>query len=75
MYWYSDDRSIQFNFSRQKSGQNRAFYGPWSSPVFLINILKYRLDRQSDLKRSTIDWNVYSCLKIIFTIVFNLRNF
>ena len=46
MYWYSDDRSVQFNFNRQKSGRNRAFYGHWSSPVFLTNILKYRLDRQ-----------------------------
>ena len=44
MYWYSDDRSIQFNFNRQKSGRNSAFYGHWSSPVFLTNILKYKLD-------------------------------
>ena len=46
MYWYSDDRSIQFNFNRQNSGQNRAFYGHWSNPVFLFYTLKYRLDRQ-----------------------------
>ena len=46
MYWYSDDRSIQFNFSRQKSGLSKAFYGHRSSPVFLTNILKHRLDRQ-----------------------------
>ena len=46
MYWYSDDRSIQFNFNRQKSGLNKAFYGHKSSPVFLTHILKYRLDRQ-----------------------------
>ena len=45
VYWYSDDGSIQFNFNRQKSEQNRAFYGHRSSPVFLTNILKYRLDR------------------------------
>ena len=53
MYWYSDDRSIEFNFDRQKTGRNRAFYGPWSSPVFLTDILKYRLDRQ--LKKSRRD--------------------
>ena len=46
MYWYSDDRSIQFNSNRQNSGRNRAFYGHWSSHVFLFNALKYRLDRQ-----------------------------
>ena len=46
MYWYSDDRSIQFNFNRQKSGRNRAFYGHLSSPVLLSNISKYRPDRQ-----------------------------
>ena len=46
MYWYSDDRSIQFNFNRHKSGLNKAFYGHRSSPVFLTNILIYRLDRQ-----------------------------
>ena len=43
---YSDDRSIHFNFFRQKSRRKRAFYEHWSSPVFLTNILKYRLDRQ-----------------------------
>ena len=36
----------QFNFSRQKSGLKKAFYGHRSSSVFLTNILKYRLDRQ-----------------------------
>ena len=46
MYWYSDDRSIQFSFDRQKSGLNKASYGHRSSSVFLTNILKYRLDRQ-----------------------------
>ena len=46
VYWYSDDRSIQFSFNMQKSGRNRAFCGHWSSPVFLTNISKYRLDRQ-----------------------------
>ena len=46
MYWNSDDRLIQFNFNGQKSGQNRAFYGHQSSPVFLTNILNYRLDCQ-----------------------------
>ena len=46
VYWYSDDKSIQFNFNRQKSGRKRAFCGHWSSPVFLTNILKHRLDRQ-----------------------------
>ena len=46
MYWYSDDRSIQFSFDRQKSGLNKAFYGHRSSSVFLTNILKYGLDRQ-----------------------------
>ena len=46
MYRYSDDRPVQFNFNRQKSGQNRAFRGHWSSPVFLTDILKYTLDRQ-----------------------------
>ena len=45
-YWYSDDRSVQFKLNRQKSGRNRAVYGHWSIPVFLINISKYRLDRQ-----------------------------
>ena len=45
MYWYSDDRSIQFNFNGQKSGRNRAFMDVDTGP-FLINILKYRLDRQ-----------------------------
>ena len=54
MYWYSDDRSIQFNFNGQKSGRNRAFYGHWYSPVFLTNILKYRLDRQ--LVRLLLVW-------------------
>ena len=49
VYWYSDDRSIQFNVNRQKSGWNRAFYGHWSSPVFLTNILNYRLDCQLQL--------------------------
>ena len=38
---YSDDRSFQFNFNRQKSEQNSAFYGHWS-----MDILEYRLDRQ-----------------------------
>ena len=38
-YWYSDDRSIRFNFHRQKSGQNRAFNRHWPSPVFSTNIL------------------------------------
>ena len=42
MYWYYDDRSIQFNLNGQKSGLNKAFYGHRSSLVFL----KYRLDRQ-----------------------------
>ena len=42
----SRPRSIQFNFSRQKSGRKRAFYGHRCSPVFLTNISKYRLDRQ-----------------------------
>ena len=46
VYWYSDDRSIQFNFNRRKSGRNMAFYGHWFSRVFLTNIIKYRLDRQ-----------------------------
>ena len=46
MYWYFDDRSVQFSFNRPKSGRNRAFYGHWSSLVFLTYILKYRLDRQ-----------------------------
>ena len=48
MHWYSDDsdRSIQFNFNRLKSGLNKALYGHRSSPEFLTNILKYRLDRQ-----------------------------
>ena len=46
VYWYSNDGSIHIDFNRQKSGQNRAFYGHRSSPVFLTNILKYRLDRQ-----------------------------
>ena len=55
VYWHSDDRSIQFNFNRQKIGRNRAFYEYWSSPVFLTDILKYRLDRQLNLKHSTID--------------------
>ena len=54
VYWHFDDRSIQFNFNRQKGGRNRAFYGYWSSPVFLTDILKYRLDRQLNLKRSTL---------------------
>ena len=54
VYWHSDDRSIQFNFNRQKSARNRAFYGYWSSPAFLTDILKYRLDRQLNLKRSTL---------------------
>ena len=44
MYWYSDDRSIQFKFNRQKSGLNKAFYGHRSSSIFSTNILKYRLD-------------------------------
>ena len=52
MYWYSDDRSIQFNFNRQKSGLNKAFYGHRSSPVFLTNILKYRLDHQLGKRNS-----------------------
>ena len=55
MYWHFDDRSIQFHFNKQKSGQNRAFYGYWSSPVFLTDILKYMLYRQLILRRSTID--------------------
>ena len=46
MYWHFGDRYIQFHFNKQKSGKNRAFYGYWSSPVFLTDILKYRLDRQ-----------------------------
>ena len=49
VYWYSDDKSIQFNFNRQKSGLNKAFHGHRSSSVFLTNILKYRLDRQLHL--------------------------
>ena len=55
MYWYSDDRSIQFSFNRQKSGLNKAFYGHRSSSVFLTNILKYRLDRQLGLHISRKD--------------------
>ena len=39
VYWYSDDRSTQFNFSRQKGGWNGEFDGYWSSPVFLTDIL------------------------------------
>ena len=66
MYCHFDDRSIQFNFNKWKSGRNRAFYGCWSSPVFLTDILKYRLDRQLNLKCSTIDQNAYFCLIIIF---------
>ena len=27
MYWYSDERSIQFNFNGQKGGLNKDFYG------------------------------------------------
>ena len=46
VYWYSDDRSIKFNFKRQKSEPNKAFYGHRSNSVFLTNILKYRLDSQ-----------------------------
>ena len=49
MYWNSDNRLIQFNFNWQKSGQSKAFYGHWSSPVFLTNILKYRLDCQLEV--------------------------
>ena len=45
VYCYPDDGSIQFNFNKQKCGQNRAFYGHMASLVFLTNILKYRLDR------------------------------
>ena len=42
--------------------------------LYLTDILKYRLDRQLNLKCSTIDWNAYFCLIIIiFLIVFNLR--
>ena len=52
MYWYSDDRSVQVNLNREKSGWNRAFYGHWSSPVFLTNILKYMLDLQLTVDRS-----------------------
>ena len=47
MYWHSDDRSVQFSFNRQKSGLNKAFYRHRSSSVFLTDILKYGLDRQS----------------------------
>ena len=46
MHWCSDDRSIQLNVSRQKSGLNKAFFGHRSSSVFLTNILKYRLGHQ-----------------------------
>ena len=65
MYWYFDDRSIQVNFDRQKSVRNRAFYGHWSSPVFLTNILKYRLDRQilstwsSPFNSSMLTWKLH----------------
>ena len=40
-------------FNRQKCGWNRAYYGQWSSPVFLTSILKYRLDRQLNERRSS----------------------
>ena len=50
MYLYSDDRSTQFNFNRQKSGLNKAFYGHRSSSVNLTSILKYRLDRQLKIR-------------------------
>ena len=61
MYWYSDDRSIQFNFNRQKSGLNKAFYGHRSSSVFLTNILKYRLD----LQLGQIDFRSYQSLSLV----------
>ena len=67
MYWYSDDRSIQFNFKRQKSGQNKAFYGLKSSPVFLTNMLKYRLDRQlPSYKRGRIELKCNALVKFIY---------
>ena len=59
---YSGDRSIQFNFNRQKSRRNRAFYGHWSSPVFLTNILKYRLDRHSSHRNKNLEgYGKHSC--------------
>ena len=57
MYWYSDDRSVQFNFNKQKSGLSKAFYGHRSSSVFLTNILKYRLDRQLNVRMSKASSN------------------
>ena len=42
MYWYSDDKSIQFNFNKQKVGG----IGLSMDTVFLTNILNYRLNRQ-----------------------------
>ena len=68
MYWNSDDRLIQFNFNRQKSGQNRAFYGHRSSSVFLTNILKYRLGCQLVSRCSEGDWtckNFCYCDKVV----------
>ena len=44
MYWYSDDRSIQFSFNRQKMGGIGLSMD--TGPLFLTYILKYRLHRQ-----------------------------
>ena len=70
MYWNSDDRLIQFNFNGQKSGQNRAFHRHRSSPVFLNNILKYRLDCQLVASRPLESWAVIDLLSI-YLIYFN----
>ena len=46
VYWYSDGRSIQFSFDRQKRRLSKVFYEHRSSSVFLTNILIYRLNHQ-----------------------------
>ena len=73
MYWYSDDRSIQFNFSRQKSAQDRAFHGHGFSPVFLTNILKYRLDRHLTWVHQSVPSAIFPLF--YFLVVRNVKIF